>query len=96
MLQAKVADAYSLTQIVVLIPGRIQEPEAVSSSPFWPYQVDWFVRVIEAISKDVPTSPFFLITKRNRRNIVSFFIPQSCNLLIEVFFCPGCCLSWEE
>ena len=58
MLQAKVADAYNLTQIVVLISGRIQEP----------------------ISKDVPTSPFFLVTKRNRRNIVSSFIPQSCNL----------------
>ena len=96
MLQAKIVDACSLTQIVILIPVRIQELEAVSPNPFWPYQVDCFVRVIETISKHVPTSPFFLITQRNTRNIVTSFISQSCNLLVEVFFCPGCSLSWVE
>ena len=74
VLQAKVADAYCLTQVVVLIPGRIEKPEAIISSPFWPYQVNWFVRVIKAISKDIPASPFFLVAKRNRRNIVSSII----------------------
>ena len=73
MLQAQIADACGLGKVMVLISGHIEEPETVVSSPFWPYQVDRFVRVVKTAAKD--KAPFFLIAKRDRRNTASSLIP---------------------
>ena len=79
---------------MVLIACRIEKPKTIATSPFRPYQVCWFIRVVETVPQDTVASPFFLIAERDRRNAASLVISQLCNLLIEALLCPGGCFSW--
>ena len=94
MLQTQIADASSLTKVVVLVPGNIEEPKTIVSGSLRPDQENRFVRVVEAIAKDIAASPFFLVAKRYRCNADTPGIPYPSDQLVELLLRSGCGLPW--